>query len=441
MNTRNKKKTIIGCIVIALALLTFSSTPFQQFASFPEKIRMFQGSLVQLSLTMPVTATLTSTDPDVVHVSSAVASEQVDLRKPLTIQPGKPGGAKLTVKLGSIPVKTVDVEVLPELKVIPGGQSIGVQLHTAGVLVVGHHLVESQGKKFSPGEVADIKVGDMITGIDSTRIRSMDEVGKLVDEAGKRGKTVKLEIVRGKQTLVADLKPALDDKDKKYRMGLYIRDSAAGVGTLTFFEPKSQKYGALGHVISDMDTGKPITVGEGHVVQSSVTSIEPGKSGAPGEKYATFRNERVKLGTIEKNTPFGIFGKMNQLPAQALETQPIPIALGEQVKPGPAEIYTVVDDQKVEKFKIEIVNVVPQKYPATKGLILKVTDPVLLKKTGGIVQGMSGSPIIQDGKLVGAVTHVFVNDPTSGYGTYIEWMLQDAGIDLRKEMDEKRRAS
>jgi stage IV sporulation protein B len=441
LNTRNKKRTIIGCIVIALALLTFSSTPFQQYASFPEKIRMFQGSFAQLSLTMPVTATLTSTDPDIVHVGDDTAPAQVDLHKPLKIQPGKPGEAKLMLKLGTIPVKTVDVEVLPELKVIPGGQSIGVKLRTMGVLVVGHHLVESQGKKFSPGEAADVKVGDMITAIDNVNIRSMDEVGKIVDEAGKRGKTLKLQLLRGKQTLTADLKPALDDKDKKYRMGLYIRDSAAGVGTLTFYQPESGKYGALGHVISDMDTGRPITVGEGHVVQSSVTSIEPGKSGAPGEKYATFRNENVKLGTIEKNTPFGIFGIMRKLPEQALENKPIPVALSEQVKPGPAEIYTVVDDQKVEKFKIEIVNVVPQKYPATKGLILKVTDPVLLKKTGGIVQGMSGSPIIQDGKLVGAVTHVFVNDPTSGYGTYIEWMLQDAGINLHSQTEEKRRAS
>jgi stage IV sporulation protein B len=440
LNTRNKKKTLLGCIVIVLALLTFSSPPFQQFASFPEKIRMFQGSLAQLSLTMPVTATLESTNPDVVQVSTASAKE-VDLRKPLTIQPGKPGGAKVTVKLGNIPLKTVDVEVLPELKVIPGGQSIGVQLHTAGVLVVGHHLVESQGKKFSPGELANIKVGDMITKMNDVDIRSMDDVGKIVNEAGKKSKPMRLQIVRGKQTLAVELKPALDDKDHTYRMGLYIRDSAAGVGTLTFYEPESKKYGALGHVISDMDTGKPIAVGEGHVVQSSVTSIEKGRNGAPGEKYAIFRNEKVKLGNIEKNTPFGIFGTMNQLPENALETTPIPIALGEQVKAGPAEIYTVVDGQKVEKFKIEIVNVIPQKYPATKGLILKVTDPVLLKKTGGIVQGMSGSPIIQDGKLVGAVTHVFVNDPTSGYGTYIEWMLQDAGIDLQNRASEKRRAS
>lgn len=238
-----------------------------------------------------------------------------------------------------------------------------------------------------------------------------------------------------------ELTPVLDEKEKSYRMGLFIRDSAAGVGTLTFYEPKSTKYGALGHVISDIDTGKPIAVGDGHVVQSSVTSIQRGQNGMPGEKYATFKNENVKLGNIEKNTPFGIFGKMQKLPENNLEHQAIPIALTEQVKPGPAEIYTVVDGQTVEKFKIEIVNVIPQKYPATKGLILKVTDPVLLKKTGGIVQGMSGSPIVQNGKLVGAVTHVFVNDPTSGYGTFIEWMLQDAGINTDDQSTEELKAS
>ncbi|WP_027417558.1 SpoIVB peptidase [Aneurinibacillus terranovensis] len=435
---KQKKKTWFGYILIVLALFTFSSTPFQQFASFPNKLRVFQGTLTKLSLTAPVTATLETSNPEVVKLGNA-ARETINLQNPITIQPGKPGEATLMLKVGSIPLKTVDVKVLPELKVIPGGQSIGVQLQTVGVLVVGHHLVDNKGKKVSPGEAANIKKGDMILKVNGEDISDMDEVGKLVNDSGKKGKPVDLEILRGKQKLAMQLTPALDDKDKKYRMGLYIRDSAAGVGTLTFYEPKLQKYGALGHVISDMDTGKPITVGEGHVVQSSVTSIERGTTGTPGEKFATFINERVKLGNIEKNTPFGIFGQMDKLPKNTVATKPIPVALSEEVKPGPAEIYTVVDGQKVDTFKIQIVNVIQQKFPATKGLILKVTDPRLLEKTGGIVQGMSGSPIIQNGKLVGAVTHVFVNDPTSGYGTFIEWMLKDAGIDIRNE--EKLKAS
>ncbi|WCK53135.1 SpoIVB peptidase [Aneurinibacillus sp. Ricciae_BoGa-3] len=433
-------KTWFGYLLIVLALFTFSSTPFQQFASFPEKLRIFQGSLAQLSLTVPVTATIETSNPDVVAFGNS-AAKTVDLEKPLTIEPRHPGEAKVMLKIASIPVKTVNVEVLPELKVIPGGQSIGVQLQTVGVLVVGHHLVENKGKKISPGEIANIKVGDMIVRVNGVYINDMDDVGRLVNEAGKKGQPVQLEVLRGKEKLQMELTPALDDNDKSYRMGLYIRDSAAGVGTMTFYDPKSQRYGALGHVISDIDTGKPITVGDGHVVQSSVTSIEPGKSGTPGEKFATFKNERVKLGNIEKNTPFGIFGNMKKMPDNNLATKPVPVALSEQVKPGPAEIYTVINGTTVEKFKIEIVNTVSQKFPATKGLILRVTDPRLLNKTGGIVQGMSGSPIIQNGRLVGAVTHVFVNDPKSGYGTYIEWMLRDAGIDIRSQSKGKLKAS
>ncbi|MGE5702682.1 MAG: SpoIVB peptidase, partial [Clostridia bacterium] len=223
----------------------------------------------------------------------------------------------------------------------------------------------------------------------------------------------------------------------EYRMGLYIRDSAAGVGTLTFYEPKSGAYGALGHVISDVDTGQAIVVGDGQIVQASVTSIEKGESGNPGEKFARFYNESVVLGNITKNTPFGIFGKMKESPKRSYYQEAIPVALAEQVQEGPAKILTVVDGQRVEEFDIEIVNVVKQHFPATKGMIIRVTDKRLLDKTGGIVQGMSGSPIIQNGKLVGAVTHVFVNDPTSGYGCFIEWMLQDAGLSSRDDKELK----
>jgi stage IV sporulation protein B len=209
---------------------------------------------------------------------------------------------------------------------------------------------------------------------------------------------------------------------------MFVRDTAAGVGTLTFLDPKGHNYGALGHVISDVDTGQPIVVGQGKILRSHVTSIQKGESGEPGEKRAIFTDEDQILGNIVRNTPFGIFGKMNELPNKGLYNKPIPVGLQEEVKEGPANILTVVNGQKVESFKIQIVSVNKQRTASTKGLILKVTDPRLLNVTGGIVQGMSGSPIIQNGKIIGAVTHVFVNDPSAGYGTFIEWMLKDAGI-------------
>jgi stage IV sporulation protein B len=327
------------------------------------------------------------------------------------------------------------VNVLPELRVMPGGQSIGVKLQTAGVLVVGHHLVDTGKDKVSPGEQSGVHVGDMIIKMNDLYINDMNDVKKLVNEAGQKNEPLQMLVVRGKEKLSISLHPARDKKDNEYRLGLYIRDSAAGVGTLTFYEPKSKAYGALGHVISDVDTGQAIVVGDGQIVQASVTSIEKGQNGNPGEKFARFYNESDVLGSITKNTPFGIFGEMKEQPKRSLYREPIPIALAEQVKEGPAKILTVVDGQKVEEFDIEIVNAVKQHFPATKGMIIKITDKRLLEKTGGIVQGMSGSPIIQNGKMVGAVTHVFVNDPTSGYGCYIEWMLRDAGIPVRSGSD------
>lgn len=325
------------------------------------------------------------------------------------------------------------------IKVIPGGQSIGVQLHTLGVLVVGHHLVNGNEGALSPGEDAKIHVGDVILKINGDKIKGMEDVKPYVEKAGEHNKKLNVTIKRGKETIKTSLQPIMDKKDNQYKIGLYIRDSAAGIGTMTFYDPKSRKYGALGHVISDMDTKKPIAIDDGTIVRSSVTSIERGNNGSPGEKQAKFSIEENKIGSITKNSPFGIFGKLNDnhMLTNGQKDKALPIALSYEVKEGPAKILTVVDDEKVEEYDIEIVSSVPQKFPATKGMVIQITDPELLKKTGGIVQGMSGSPIIQDGKLIGAVTHVFVNDPTSGYGVHIEWMLQDAGVNLYGENKEK----
>ncbi|UQZ82050.1 SpoIVB peptidase precursor [Paenibacillus konkukensis] len=338
---------------------------------------------------------------------------------------------------GKIPLKTVKVSVVPDLKVIPGGQTIGVKLKSSGVLVVGHHLVAvAEDKKISPGEDAKIQLGDLIVKINGKPLKDISKVAELAAEAGENKKPLTLTLRRNNETIDLQIQPVYDIVDKAYRLGLYIRDSAAGVGTLTFYAPDQGVYGALGHVITDMDTQTPIAVGSGEIVHSNVTSISKSQNGEPGEKRAQFSKESKVLGNIEKNTPFGIFGKMDALPDHGLMKEPIPVAFAEEVKEGPAQIYTVLNGQKVEKFDIEVIHVAKQDYPATKGMVIKITDQKLLEKTGGIVQGMSGSPIIQNGKMIGAVTHVFVNDPTSGYGCFIEWMLQDAGIMLRNTTGE-----
>ena len=186
-----------------------------------------------------------------------------------------------------------------------------------------------------------------------------------------------------------------------------------------------------------MDTKKPIIVDDGQIVKSTVTSIEKGSNGNPGEKLARFSSDKEVIGNIKRNSPYGIFGELNRDIENGVMDEALPIALSHEVKEGPAQILTVVEDDEVKLFDIEIVSTIPQKFPATKGMVIKITDQELLGKTGGIVQGMSGSPIIQDEKVIGAVTHVFVNDPTSGYGVHIEWMLNEAGIDIYEKPQEK----
>lgn len=327
------------------------------------------------------------------------------------------------------PAKLAAQAAEQELKVIPGGQTIGVKVKSAGVLVVGHHLIEvSEQSKLSPGENSGLVPGDLMVSIDGVKLNEVSKVAKLVERAGKSGETLTIVYKRAGKEHTARLKPAYDRNDKVWRLGLYIRDSAAGVGTLTFYAPEQGVYGALGHVITDMNTGTPIVVGSGHIVQSTVTSISKSQDGDPGEKRAVFLKESQVLGNVQSNTDFGIFGKMTKNPEHSLYKQPIPIAKSSEVKEGPAQILTVVDGQQVERFNVEIIHVAHQQTPATKGLVLRITDPRLIDKTGGIVQGMSGSPIVQNGRLIGAVTHVFVNDPKSGYGCFIEWMLKDSGV-------------
>jgi stage IV sporulation protein B len=414
-------RKIIGGILLVSLLAFVHYQPFHDYFNTPQKITIFEGQKISFHKAAPVTASLKDN-------TSGISLSQGD--NTVTLDAKRTGEHELVMDIAGFPVKKVDVNVLKDFKVIPGGESIGVKLNTVGVLVVGHHQVMTVDGKKSPGEIAGIKVGDIITEINGTKIEKMEDVAPFVQSAGKSGKALNVMISRDSGKFATKLTPLKEKGDDIYKLGLYIRDSAAGIGTMTFYHPQSKKYGALGHVISDMDTKKPIVVEDGEIVRSTVTSIEKGSNGNPGEKLAHFSDDHQIIGNIQRNSPFGIFGKLNQNMKNGIMDKPLPISLSHQVKEGPAQILTVVDNDQVELFDIEIVSTIPQKFPATKGMVIKVTDPKLLKKTGGIVQGMSGSPIIQNGRLIGAVTHVFVNDPTSGYAVHIEWMLNEAGIDI-----------
>ncbi|MEW8969956.1 MAG: SpoIVB peptidase [Mesobacillus sp.] len=420
------RKIIGGILLVSLIALGFAK-PVQEYLSIPGDITLFEGQKLDFQANaVQVTAPVKD---------SSIAVDQQD--ETFTLEAKRHGKDEMVLELGVVPFKKVDVNVLKDFKVRPGGQSIGVKLNTVGVLVVGHHQVQADEGRVSPGEKAGIKKGDIITEINGQQIEKMADVGPFVKQAGEDGKPLDIVIKRENEKVRTQLQPKKDVNENTYKLGLYIRDSAAGIGTMTFYHPQSKKYGALGHVISDMDTKKPIVVGDGQIVRSTVTSIEKGGKGNPGEKLARFSSDREVIGNIKRNSPFGIFGELNKDITNGVFDKPLPIALSHQVKEGPAKILTVVNNDEVNLFDIEIVSTIPQKFPATKGMVIKVTDPELLEKTGGIVQGMSGSPIIQGDKLVGAVTHVFVNDPTSGYGVHIEWMLNEAGIDIYEKPREQ----
>jgi len=219
------------------------------------------------------------------------------------------------------------------------------------------------------------------------------------------------------------VQPALNGEGKPC-LGLWLRESSAGIGTLSFYDPQSDLYGALGHGITDVDLGSLLPLERGSLLESRIVGLTPGLAGLPGEIHGVFSGK--KLGTVEKNSPHGVFGSMEGY-VNPFYPQGLPLAYPDEVRPGRAELLTSLDETGMGKYACEILLSDPESPLREKGILLKITDPVLLEKSGGIVQGMSGSPIIQDGKLVGAVTHVLVNDPTRGYGIFIENMLEAAG--------------
>jgi len=319
-------------------------------------------------------------------------------------------------------------KALPNIEVIPSGESIGVKIESKGILVVGlSTIIDISGKKVSPAVDSGFAVGDKILKINGENIENERDVIEIINDEENKGKKLKVLIERKGKLLELTIKPAQSNEDKLYKMGLWVRDNIAGVGTMTFYDPYTREFGALGHGITDIDSGVLIDIDKGSILKSKVISIQQAKKAAPGEIVGLFTDSRGAYGTIKKNTAFGIYGVLekNMMDRKA---PAIPIALSTQVKEGPAKILTTIEDNKIEEFNIEIQKIFRQNSANSKSMIIKITDERLIEKTGGIVQVMSGSPIIQNGMLVGAVTHVLINDPLRGYGIFAEWMLKETNI-------------
>lgn len=306
--------------------------------------------------------------------------------------------------------------------VIPGGQTIGVELKTEGVLVVGlADIVNADNFSVSPAKVAGMQIGDKILAIDSNNVEGIDEI--LDYTSSNKIKDYVFTVERAGNILNFNITPVQIYKTDEIKFGFWARDDIAGIGTVTFVDPDTGKFSAIGHGISDSETGSLIDIYSGTISRANITNIKLGKRGEPGEIVGyILKNE--SLGDVENNTPFGIYGNINKESRGYFSSNLIEIGRKEEIVTGPAQIYSCVNNE-IKKYDVEITKMFYQNKPNEKSFVIKIIDDELLELTNGIIQGMSGCPVIQNNKIVGAVTHVFMNDPTKGYGIYIEWLMDE----------------
>lgn len=328
------------------------------------------------------------------------------------------GKMNLKLNLFNIfPVKEVTVNVIPKTTVIPLGKAIGMKMYTEGVLVVG--MSEIEGKK--PYENSGIETGDKIIEINNTEIDNTDELIVCVNRSN--GEKIEIKYISDNEEKTTNIEP-VKTSENEYKLGLWVRDAAAGVGTLTFYEPSTGSFAALGHGINDVDTYELIDIANGELVTTNIVDIVKGQDGIPGEIRGTIDNGYT-IGNISKNTSFGVYGNIVNLNRLNINTsREMEVANRNEIKTGKAEIMCELENGKIETYEIEIQKLFLENNENNKSMLIKITDDELIEKTGGIIQGMSGAPIIQNGKFVGAVTHVLVNDSKVGYAIFADLMIK-----------------
>lgn len=325
---------------------------------------------------------------------------------------------------GSIPLKDVKVTVIDDIEVVPIGKIIGLKLYTNGVLVVGMSEIEDcNNNLIKPYQNTDIKEGDTILKINENEIQDIDVLKEVVNKS--EGENLKLTILRDGSILTSNIIPVKTD-DKEYKLGLWVKDAATGVGTMTYYEPNSKSFAVLGHGITDSDTNNLINIESGELVTSKVISIKKGEIENPGEIKGTILNQQT-IGRVSKNTQFGIYGTLDNLTSLNIDTsKKMKVALRDEIKIGEAKIICSLDNSnKTKEYSIEIEKIYYDNDYNNKSMLIRVTDPELIDKTGGIIRGLSGAPIIQNGKFIGAVTNVLVSNPEIGYAIFGDLMVKE----------------
>ena len=385
----------LACSLLMAAIVTLAGR-------MPEQFNVVEGSSLTLQGAVSVGAQRTAEGRSVSAATLAAGSSYT-----------------ASLKLfGLFPVKDVAVKVVDATSVVPCGTPFGIKMFTDGVLVVGLSAVETDSGPSSPGRTCGLKAGDIITHINGQEVNTIEEVQDILGD--EQGDAMTLRATRNGKPVQLSVQ-AIQNIQGSYQLGVWLRDSMAGIGTMTFYDPDSGVFAALGHGINDVDTATLMPMESGSIMYASVTDVKKGESGAPGELHGSFDVNR-DLGDLYANTNLGIYGVLRD-GALSPRGEAVEVAAREEVHVGGATILSNIAGEQVEEYQVEITHVYPAAAGDTRNLMVQVTDPRLLETTGGIVQGMSGSPILQDGKLVGAVTHVLVNDPTRGYGILAENMV------------------
>lgn len=393
--------------ILLIVCLFFLYAYVYNIAAIPQNIILSEGENINFKLALGL-GLQNSDDYEATWVSSNLNKSKV-------------GNNKVELKLfNSIAVKDINVSVIPTTTVIPVGKAIGMKLYTKGVLVVGMSEIENEERiKEKPYENSGIEEGDSIIAINNEEINTTDELIQQVNNSN--GESLKIKYVKDDKILETSIVPVKTKED--YKIGLWVRDAAAGIGTLTFYEPSTNMFMSLGHGIIDIDTEEIVDISRGELVTANILSIIKGEKNKPGEIKGSI-TKGVAIGDIYKNTKMGVYGNVKN--RQYIDTtyNEMEVAERSEIKTGKATILCQLDSGAPQEYQIEIERIYSNNNMDNKSMLIKITDEELLNKTGGIIQGMSGAPIMQNGKFIGAVTNVLVKDPTKGYAIFGDLLIK-----------------
>ena len=387
------KNLIIAVTVITLFLMVYG------FYTVPDEIYGVSGENIRVNNLYTVTC------------------RQGDVKRDNMYTAEKEGRYNVRVSLfNTIPIKNSSLTVSDRHYVVPSGEIFGLRLFTEGVLIIKTETVDTSQGNISPCDMAGLKKGDVILKVDGATVVSSNALSEILSRGDKNA--FEIEYERNSRIRKTVLNTYYSVSQCKYKAGMWIRDSAAGIGTMTFYDPLTGAFAGLGHGVCDIDTGEMLTFSDGDIVSAKITGCYKGEKGKAGELCGVFSGNTI--GMLLSNNSIGVYGV---IPVKKAKAEPIPVAMSYEVQEGKAQIISTVDESGICRYEVEISRINPSS-AENKNMVIKITDAKLIEKTGGIVQGMSGSPIIQNGKIVGAVTHVLVNDPTKGYGIFAETMVK-----------------